>query len=205
MDRRSKSSGTVAQTWRMARRTSPPPPLDAATLERLALRYVERFATTRGKLGDYLRRKLRERGWAGEGEPPVAALVERVAAAGYVDDGAWAAAKAAAMTRRGLGAGRVRQALSIAGVEADDSARVEPTLDDRRIESAVAFARRRRLGPYAPAPHTDRAAIERDVGRMVRAGHAPDLARRIMRFRSDRDAELTHAGAFDDELIRSLS
>ncbi|KTW08260.1 RecX family transcriptional regulator, partial [Sphingomonas sanguinis] len=38
-------------------------------LERLALRYVERFATTEGKLVDYLTRKLRERGWAGEGAP----------------------------------------------------------------------------------------------------------------------------------------
>ena len=37
-------------------------PLDAAALDRLALRYVERFATTRGKLADYLRRKMRERG-----------------------------------------------------------------------------------------------------------------------------------------------
>ena len=47
---------------RQERRTLPP--LDAAALERLALRYVERFATTRGKLTDYLRRKIREIGRA---------------------------------------------------------------------------------------------------------------------------------------------
>ena len=33
------------------------PPLDHKMLEELALRYVERFATTRAKLRDYLRRK----------------------------------------------------------------------------------------------------------------------------------------------------
>lgn len=191
----------------MARRNPAPPPLDAATLDRLALRYVERFATTRGKLGAYLMRKLRERGWAGDEEPPVAALVERMAALGYVDDAAWAESKAAAMTRRGLGARRVRQALAMAGVAGPDAAATEPALDTHRIESALAFARRRRIGPYASAA-ADRPAIERQVAQMVRAGHSPDLARRIARlppadgdsmYRSGQDPDL------DRELIRSLS
>ena len=48
----------------------PVPPLDRAALERLALRYVERFATTRGRLTDYLKRKIRERGWDGDAGRP---------------------------------------------------------------------------------------------------------------------------------------
>ena len=40
----------------------PLPPLDQPALERAALRYVERYATTRAKLVAYLTRKLRERG-----------------------------------------------------------------------------------------------------------------------------------------------
>ena len=44
-------------------------PLDEQGLNGLALRYVERFATTRAKLRAYLDRKLRERGWAEAGVP----------------------------------------------------------------------------------------------------------------------------------------
>ena len=78
----------------------PPRPLDAAALDRLALRYVERFATTQGELADYLRRKVRERGWEGEPADP-AAIAARMAALGYVDDRLFAESKAAALARLG--------------------------------------------------------------------------------------------------------
>ncbi|HEU0135589.1 MAG TPA: RecX family transcriptional regulator, partial [Allosphingosinicella sp.] len=64
----------------------PRPALDGDGLERLGLFYAGRYATTRAKLAAYLRRKLKERGWSGEGEPPVERLVERFASLGYVDD-----------------------------------------------------------------------------------------------------------------------
>ena len=57
-------------------------PIDGERLEQLALAYVARFAVSSAKLQGYLRRKLRERGWAGEGEPPVERLVERCVSAG---------------------------------------------------------------------------------------------------------------------------
>jgi regulatory protein len=94
----------------MTRERRPPSPLDVAAMERLALRYVERFATTRGKLADYLRRKIRERGWDGEPGDPVA-LAEKLAELGYIDDRAFAEARASALGRRGLGARRVAGAL----------------------------------------------------------------------------------------------
>ena len=89
-----------------SRSSRPPPPLDARALEQLALRYVERFATTRGKLAHYLARKIRERGWDGPPADPQA-IAERMAGYGYVDDRAYAEAKARALTRRGYGARRV--------------------------------------------------------------------------------------------------
>ena len=67
-------------------------------LEELALAYVARFATSSAKLDGYLRRKLRERGWAGEGEPPVARLVERFVALGYIDDLAFARARSGSLS-----------------------------------------------------------------------------------------------------------
>src|SRR3546814_8309244 len=99
-----------------------PHPLNAQRLEELALAYVARFATTQARLQGYLQRKIRERGWDGDGEggggeggggdaPPVEALVSRFAAKGYVDDAAWARMKAGSLLRRGYGARRVGEAL----------------------------------------------------------------------------------------------
>lgn len=157
----------------------PPPPLDGPALERLALRYVERFATTRGRLADYLRRKIRERGW-GDGPPadPVA-LAERMASLGYVDDRAYAEAKMGAMTRRGLGARRIGQAFRADGIGEEDAGSLAPAIADGAVEAALVFARRRRIGPWAREP-LDRAAREKQLATMLRAGHAMPLARRIV-------------------------
>lgn len=154
------------------------PPLDAAALDRLALRYVERFATTRGKLADYLRRKMRERGWDGSPVDPDMVAV-RMVELGYVDDRAFAEARAAAMTRRGLGAVRVSAALRQAHVGEEDAAAVAPALEEGAVAAALDFARRRRIGPYAEAP-ADRPLREKQLARMVRAGHPFALARRIV-------------------------
>lgn len=166
----------------------PPPPLDRAALDRLALRYVERFATTRGKLAAYLARKIRERGF--DGTPPdPAEIADRFAGLGYIDDRLYAEAKAAAMARRGLGARRVGEALRHAGVEAEDVAAVAPQIDARTIQTAIDFARRRRIGPFAPEP-ADRDRIAKQVAAMVRAGHAPALAWRIARMEPGEDADV---------------
>lgn len=156
----------------------PLPALDPAALERLALRYVERFATTRGKLADYLRRKIRERGWEGV-EPDPAGLAARMAELGYIDDRAWAQGKAAALGRRGLGARRVAGALMEARVEEVDREAVAPEVDARAVDAALAFARRKRLGPWGQAG-LDRPAREKALGAMLRAGHPLNLARRIL-------------------------
>lgn len=174
----SQSASTVAQTWRMRNQRRPAPPLDQAGLDRLALRYVERFATTRGRLADYLRRKIRERGWEGAPADP-AALAERLAGLGYIDDRAFAEARATAMARRGLGARRVTDALRHARVEADDMDAVAPEVAERAPEAALAFARRKRFGPFAAA-RADRELMSKQLAAMARAGHGYDLSRRIL-------------------------
>jgi regulatory protein len=157
----------------------PPKPLDPALLEQLALRYVERFATTQGKLTDYLTRKLRERGWAGERPADAAGLAARMAERGYVDDRAYAEAKAASLARRGLGARRVQQALHAARVGAEDSEALAGQVAENARDAALAFARRRRIGPFGDGA-ADRAVREKQFAAMMRAGHAPGLARRIV-------------------------
>ena len=163
----------------MARPDRPAPPLETAALERLALRYVERFATTRAKLSQYLHRKIRERGWEGDAADPVA-VAERMAELGYIDDRAFGEARARSLTRRGLGSRRVAMALHQAGVRGEDREEILPEVAEQAVDTALRFAERRRFGPFGVG-EVDRAVQEKHVATMVRAGHAPDLARRIMR------------------------
>jgi regulatory protein len=156
----------------------PRPPFDAEALERTALHYAERYATTRAKLAAYLRRKLRERGWAGDGEPPVEALVERMAGLRYVDDRAFAEARAAALGRRGYGERRVAQTLRAAGIEEEDGAEAREMARQGAWAAALRFAERRRIGPFAAA-EADRAGRQKAIAAMLRAGHPLSLARRI--------------------------
>jgi regulatory protein len=154
-------------------------PLDREGLERLGLFYAGRYATTRARLRDYLKRKLRERGWADESAPPVEALVERFASLGYVDDAAFATARAAALGRRGYGARRVAQALRGAGIDEAEAAPARRSAEEGAEASALRFARRRGLGPFAAAP-LDRDARRKAAAAMLRAGHGLDMVRRIL-------------------------
>jgi len=158
--------------------------LDSVTLERLALDYVSRYATSRAKLRAYLIRKLSERGWAEEegglrAEEVVDALVGRFAERGYVDDRALADARARSMTARGYGARRLSGALRALGISDEDAADARGTADGHAWEAALRFARRRRICPFATKP-LDEGARRRAFAAMMRAGHAPELAKRIV-------------------------
>jgi regulatory protein len=155
------------------------PPLDAEALEQAALRYAGRYATTRAKLRAYLVRKVRERGWAGSADPAYDGLVERMAELGYVDDRAFATARAASLGRRGYGERRVGEALRAAGIGEEDGAEALQRARDDAWTAALRFAERRKLGPFASA-EADRASRDRALAAMLRAGHPMDLARKLV-------------------------
>jgi regulatory protein len=177
-----------------------PQPLSEPRLEELALAYVARFATTQGKLRDYLQRKLRERGWDGEGDgdsgPDLERLIGRYVELGYVDDAGWARMKAGSLLRRGYGARRVGEALGHAGL---DEALREDVRPDEATErrAALVLARRRRLGPFG-AQEADRPLREKHIGAMLRAGHRLDVARAIIDAETPEDAEAWVSEAEED-------
>lgn len=156
------------------------PPLDQKRLEELALRYVERFATTRAKLRSYLARKLRERGWEGPGEPRLEAIAERFADLGYVDDSAYALAKAQALSGRGYGKRRLTEKLRMAGVDEPDGEAARAHADGEALNAALRFAQRRRIGPFALSDAADPRQREKSLAAMLRAGHPFALAREIV-------------------------
>ena len=164
---------------RISTKRKPRPPLNRDTLNELALAYVGRFATTRAKLKSYLQRKVRERGWNGGPTADLDAIAERFAAQGYVDDAAYALSKSRSLTGRGYGLRRVDQSLHMAGVNEADAAPAREQAQTDAVESALHFAERRHLGPFA-SEAGDRKARERALGAMIRAGHSFGLARAIL-------------------------
>ena len=172
-----------------SRERSAPKPLDAAQLDALALAYVARFATSGGKLATYLGRKLRERGWPEDTpKPDIAAIVERLAGYGYIDDASYALAKGQGLLRRGYGARRIDAALTQAGIALETRSAAQGDEAERR-RAALAFARRKRYWPYAEARSLDRATREKQVGAFLRAGHPLAYARRLADAASLEDAE----------------
>lgn len=154
--------------------------LDEASLRALALAYLGRYATTTARLTDYLQRKLREREWSGAAAPDIPALVAECAARGYVDDAHFATARAASLARRGLGPARIRAALRQAGIDGETTVAVSGMGRDDALAAAIGYARRRRLGSWAE-PGARRAEPARAMAAMLRAGHAPDIAREALR------------------------
>lgn len=152
--------------------------LDSASLQRLALDHASRYATSRAKLADYLRRKIRERGWDGEDSPPIEAIVERFAGLGYVDDRMVADARARTLAAKGYGPRRLDSALRGLGIGEEDAADARDQAEAGAWEAALAFARRRRIGPFSTGPQ-DEASRRRAFNAMVRAGHALDTIRKI--------------------------
>jgi len=171
----------------------PRPPLTAAKLDELALHYVGRFATSRAKLLSYLKRKLRERGWDGETEPDLEGLAGKLVRLGYIDDRAFAISKARSLTSRGYGERRVGQALAMAGIGEDDGSEARSLARSEAVESALRFARRRSIGPFARAAPDPRER-EKALAAMIRAGHRFGLARVIVNLEPGAEADLEALG-----------
>ena len=193
-----------ARLWHkhgMPRRSAPSDrskrPLGAARLDELALAYVARFATSRAKLTRYLARKVRESEWIDDGDAMTAceAVADRMERLRYLDDRQYAAMRAGAMTRRGLGVRRVKAQLYVDGIaEADSSAAIEAA-EGAATSAAIDFARRGRFGPFAAGAISDPKLRERQIAAFLRAGHSMTIARRILAVPPGDDAALA---ALDD-------
>lgn len=155
----------------------------------MALAYVARFSTTSTKLETYLARKLRERGWDEESGPmpDPAAISARFVELGYIDDAAYARAKAGGLLRRGYGPRRISQALNAAGIDPEGRADAGPDASGER-QAALVMVRKRRFGPFGTDP-LDRKQREKQIAAMLRAGHRLDNVCALIDAASCEDAE----------------
>jgi regulatory protein len=163
-----------------SRRRAPrtPQPLDSAALRELGLRYVGKYATSRAKLAAYLQRKIRERGWSEEQSPDIAKIAKGFAALGYVDDAAFALSQSRSLGARGYGKRRLTDKLRVAGIEEVDRIAAARHADAQAVDTAVRFAQRRRIGPFATLPG-DIGQRQKWIAAMIRAGHNLAISRAI--------------------------
>jgi regulatory protein len=131
--------------------------VDSALIERWALYYLGRYASSAENLRRVLARRARrrldgDREALAEARALIDALVGRYRESGLVDDAAYAGAQARARLRRGQSLRTIRAGFVAKGVGADDATAALDALredgGDPDLAAACAFARRRRLGPY---------------------------------------------------------
>ncbi len=169
-----------------------PPPLSEERLRAAAVRYLARFSAGETQVLRVLARKIKRDIARRGGEEDISAwtavakrIVKELVAKGYVNDCAFAESRARSLLAAGRPLARIRADLAAKGVAAEIIEEVLSTLcadtaDDVDLKAAEAFARRRRLGPYAPSqpPSTD--DRRRTLGAFARAGFSYDIARRIL-------------------------
>jgi len=181
----------------------PAPPPDDASLHEAALAYLARYAATEVTLQRVLDRRVDR--WAhaqgqevdadrvAEARRLVRAVVARLAAAGALDDAAFAAARARSLARSGHSRRAVVSYLAAKGVAGETARAALPVEDDAELAAALALAARRRIGPFRkPDAVPDEALRRRERGVLARAGFAHPVASRALVMERNEAEDLLH-------------
>jgi regulatory protein len=175
-----------------------PETVDSALIERWALAYLGRFASSAENLRRVLLRRVRrrlaeDREAASRAAALIDGLVARYRGSGLVDDAAYAAGRARARLRRGQSLRTIRAGLAAKGVAADDAeaaiAGLRDAGGDPDLAAAVAFARRRRLGPYRRAERGSADDRDKNLAAFARAGFARAAAEAVLACADPDEAE----------------
>jgi regulatory protein len=178
-------------------RRQPRPAGKAPTASRLreaALAHLARFAATEAALRRVLERRVDR--WAraaeAEGQPreatAAAAAVARAAAAevaaamvaaGAVDDDAFAESRARRLARAGRSRRAIAAHLSAKGIAAETAAAALPEGEEAELDAALAYCRRRRVGPFAREAE-DVEGRRKALAALARGGFTQPVARRAL-------------------------
>lgn len=172
-----------------ARAAKPPTP---ERLRRRAFFYLQRFAASRERLRRVLSRRAQRDARALELEwPPVEAAIDALLIdlerLGLLDDGSFAASRARSLAAKGRPPRRIAQMLAAEGI---DQPLIEAALEalaeereasagDLELQTAIAYARRRRFGPFAP-PDGSGKPPEKALAAFARAGFSSRIARLVL-------------------------
>jgi regulatory protein len=176
---------------RPCRDTGPP---NAKALHEAALQYLSRYAASEASLRRVLIRRIDR--WAsrarGQGDDEAIAgqvaaahaaardVVARLAAAGAVNDAAYAESRALSLMRSGRSRRAVAAHLAAKGVDPALARSVLPADEWSELAAALVLARKRRIGPFRTTVALDEAGRRRELGILARAGFDQPLARQAL-------------------------
>ncbi len=157
-------------------------------IERWAVAYIERYAGSSGQLRRVLGRRAARADAFHDMDPQISraaieAVLEKLVAAGFLDDAAYGKARARRLMARGaapraITADLKRKGLTREHIEAALAGLKEETADPEET-AARAYCRRRRIGPFQEGPPNaddDRRAL----AALGRRGFSYEVARRVL-------------------------
>jgi regulatory protein len=170
------------------RRQKIPRKVTPTSLDNAALYYLGRFATSSQNLRRVLLRRVGRA--AKHHDTDVEActllideLIERYLRSGLLDDAAYARAQGASLNRRGKSVRAIKSWLMQRGVPAniieDAIKTLSAEIGEPDLAAAIAYARRRRFGPYRNKEKAPEAK-DKELAAFARSGFSYPLARRIV-------------------------
>ena len=166
-----------------------PKPVTELYLQNAAVYYLGRYSSSAANLGEVLGRKVRRRN---EGQAPptseqqelIQKTVERCIDLGLVNDADYAKSRALSLHASGKSLRRIETALRQKGVESEDIEAAISALREERggnieREAALAYARRRRFGPWRTRDG-DADKKRKELASFARAGFGYALASAIV-------------------------
>ena len=156
--------------------------------------HLARFAATEVGLRRVLERRIAR--WAraaeAEGQPreaiaaataalqvEIVSLAESLVVAGAVNDAAFAESRARRLARSGHSRRAIAAHLAAKGIENETAAAAMPEGEETELLAALAFCRRRRVGPFARVA-ADATARMKALAALARGGFAQGVARRAL-------------------------
>ena len=176
---------------------SPGPMPDRGALQEAALTHLARYTATEAGLVRVLDRRIAR--WARAASAPEEDVIasrrtarevaRALAGAGAIDDAAFAAARARRLVRAGRSRRAVAAHLASKGVGAELAQAAMPD-PEAELLAAIAYARRRRMGPFGPPEAGTVSDADRrgPLAAMARAGFPRTVAEQALQMSRD-DAE----------------
>lgn len=200
--------GAAKKKARARNKTGDPGPAPSRdVLHEAALAYLARGSATAATLTRVLDRKVstwaRKAARAARDPELVAAdvigckesiegIVARFREVGLVNDAAYAESRARSLSRAGRSRRAISAHLAAKGVDAETARQALPDDAGTELAAALAFARKRRIGPYAREETIDRETKQKAIAAMARAGFAFHTCERALRMDREEADERLH-------------
>lgn len=172
----------------------PPRKTSETSLMNSAVYYLQRFSASRDDVRRVLERRAQRSRYVHGGEAEehsawIKTVLDTLERQGFLNDAAFAEARARSLAARGTASRMIRVKLARKGVSEDhiDDAlhRLAEEIgdagaDNPDLTAAVAYARRRRLGPWRSDPEIRSEKRDRDLAALARQGFSGDVARKVI-------------------------